>query len=87
MQDIAIFGLRFLQMHYPERLLKRYELTEMPEEMVLLFDKIGGLRGCLGTGGEIDYDKTAELIVRDLRMQNFGVLTFDLPEMPETSSI
>ena len=41
----------------------------------------------LGTGGEIDYDKTAELIVRDLRMQNFGVLTFDLPEMPETSSI
>ena len=87
MQDIAIFGLRFLQLHYPERLLKRYELTEMPEEMVLLFDKIGGLRGCLGAGGEIDYDKTAELIVRDLRMQKFGVLTFDLPEMPETSSI
>ena len=46
MQDIAIFGLRFLQLHYPERLLKRYELTEMPEEMVLLFDKIGGQREC-----------------------------------------
>ena len=67
--------------------MKRYELTEMPEEMVKLFDKIGGLRGCLGAGGEIDYDKTAELIVRDLRMQNFGVLTFDLPEITETSSI
>ena len=55
----------------------------MPDEMVLLFDKIGGMRGCLDIGGEIDYDKTAELIVRDLRMENLSEpLTFDLPEMP-----
>ncbi|MBS4177141.1 ribosome biogenesis GTPase YlqF [Lederbergia citrea] len=80
MQDIAVFGLNFLQTNYPDRLMERYALAEIPSEISSLFDKIGELRGCLAAGGEIDYDKTAETIVRDLRMQYFGAITFDLPD-------
>jgi len=79
MQDIAVFGLKYLENYYPDRILDRYQLTEIPEEISVLFDKIGQLRGCLTSGGEVDYDKTAEIVIRDLRMQKFGNLTFDLP--------
>ncbi|MBS4217769.1 ribosome biogenesis GTPase YlqF [Bacillus sp. FJAT-49711] len=80
MQDIAVFALTFLQTYYEERLLERYQLNEIPEEISVLFDKIGQLRGCLASGGEVDYDKTAEIVIRDLRMQKFGNLTLDLPK-------
>jgi len=80
MQDIAVFALTFLQTYYEERLLERYQLNEIPEEISVLFDKIGQHRGCLASGGEVDYDKTAEIVIRDLRMQKFGNLTLDLPK-------
>ncbi|MBS4207643.1 ribosome biogenesis GTPase YlqF [Bacillus sp. FJAT-50079] len=80
MQDIAVFGLRYLEEFHPERLKERYQLSKIPDEIVELFDQIAILRGCLASAGEVDYDKTAELIVRDLRSQKFGPITFDLPE-------
>lgn len=80
MQDIAIYGLEFLQLHYLNRLLERYQLSEIPEEISVLFDEIGQFRGCLSAGGQVDYDKTAETIVRDIRMQKFGNMTFDFPD-------
>ncbi|MBM7586813.1 ribosome biogenesis GTPase A [Bacillus pakistanensis] len=80
LQDISVYGLRFLEKHYPERLKNRYNMDEIPEEIVDLFDIIGKQRGCLMAGGEINYDKTSELIIRDIRDERLGKLTFDLPE-------
>ncbi|MCR2820739.1 ribosome biogenesis GTPase YlqF [Lederbergia panacisoli] len=80
MQDIAVFGLTYLKNFYPERMVERYQLTDIPEEISVLFDKIGQLRGCLTSGGAVDYDKTAEIVIRDLRMQKLGNITFDFPE-------
>ncbi|RLQ95927.1 ribosome biogenesis GTPase YlqF [Falsibacillus albus] len=79
LQDIAVYGLKFLEAHYPERLHERYQLAE-GVEVVEMFNKIGSLRGCLMGGGEVDYDKTAELIIRDIRAEKLGPLTFDFPE-------
>lgn len=79
LQDIAVFGLRFLEEHYPNQLKERYQFEHLPEEIVDVFNHIGRLRGCLMSGGEIDYDKTAETIIRDLRSLKIGRLTFDLP--------
>ncbi|WP_018660043.1 ribosome biogenesis GTPase YlqF [Heyndrickxia acidiproducens] len=78
LQDIAVFGLKFTEKHYPQALMERYQLTEIPAEVVGLFDHIGRLRGCLRAGGEVDYDKTAKLIIRDIRGQKLGPLTFDI---------
>jgi ribosome biogenesis GTPase A len=80
LQDLAVFSLRFLEKAYPERLKERYQLETVPDDLVELFDHIGKLRGCIMSGGLIDYDKTAELIVREIRSEKFGRVTFDIPE-------
>ncbi|TQR20903.1 ribosome biogenesis GTPase YlqF [Psychrobacillus vulpis] len=77
MEDLAVYGLRFLQEHYPNRMEERYQMTEVSEDLVETFDHIGKLRRCYASGGEIDYDQVAELIVRDVRNLHLGRLTFD----------
>ena len=79
LHDIAIYGLHFLEEEYPSRLKERYDLEEIPEEIVEAFDQIGAKRGCLAGRGLVDYDKTAELIIRDIRTEKFGRLTFERP--------
>lgn len=83
MDDLALYGLRFLEAHYPERLDEKYGLTtigESPDEILAVFDHVGKLRNALSSGGEIDYDKVSELIVQDIRNEQLGKLTFDLVE-------
>jgi ribosome biogenesis GTPase A len=80
LQDLAVFSLRFLEKAYPNRLNERYQLDKVPDDLVELFDHIGKLRGCLMSGGLVNYDKTAELIIREIRSEKFGPITFEIPE-------
>ncbi|WP_077211504.1 ribosome biogenesis GTPase YlqF [Bacillus dakarensis] len=80
LQDICIYGLRFLEKEYPQRLKERYQLETIPEDIVELFNEIGKRRGSLMAGGEVDYDKVAELVIRDIRMEQLGPLSFEKPE-------
>lgn len=77
LQDIAIYGLRFLEKEYPNRLKERFQLEEIPEDIVEFFDKIGQVRGCLTGGAVVDYDKVTELVIREIRGEKFGPLTFE----------
>lgn len=87
LQDISIYALRFLEENYPNRLNERYNFSEIPSEVLDLFNHIGELRGCLMSKGEVDYDKTAETIIRDIRSDKLGALSFDIPgEQKETAS-
>jgi ribosome biogenesis GTPase A len=79
MHDLSIYALRFLEREYPERLKERFKLDAVPENVVEMFDQIGKLRGCLMAGGEVDYDKVAELVIREIRLENLGPLTFEKP--------
>ncbi|MFC4409235.1 ribosome biogenesis GTPase YlqF [Chungangia koreensis] len=79
MEDLAIFGLHFLEVHYPERLEKRFKISAIDEKIANTFDHIGRLRGKV-KGGETDYDAVAELIVRDIRNEELGKLSFDFVE-------
>ncbi len=79
LQDVAVFALRFLEKEYPDRLMERYGFHHIPEEIVEIFDAIGTRRGCLAGGGMVDYDKTAEVIIRDIRSLKLGRLTFEMP--------
>ncbi|HET7522276.1 MAG TPA: ribosome biogenesis GTPase YlqF [Bacillales bacterium] len=79
LQDIALFVLRFLKTRYPYRLKERYGMEELPEDDVALFDMIGKRRGCIVRGGEIDYDRVSEVIVRDLRTGKFGRVSLETP--------
>ncbi len=77
MEDLAVYGLRFLEANYPSRLEERYGMSTVGEDIRVVFDQIGALRKVYASGGEVDYDKVAELIVRDIRNEYLGRLTFD----------
>jgi ribosome biogenesis GTPase A len=86
LQEIAVYALNFLKEHYPNRLKERYQLDYIPEDIVEVFDEIGKRRGCKMSGGYIDYDKTAELIIREIRGEKLGRLTFERPVELETKT-
>ena len=77
MEDLAIYGLRYLALHYPERMEERYGISSVSEDLVETFDAIGKRRRVFAQGGEIDYDQVALLVVRDIRDLHLGKLTFD----------
>ncbi len=77
MQELAIYGLRFLEREYPHRLQERYGLERLDEDIVHAFDHIGRKRNILEGGGDVDYEATADAIVRDIRNGQLGRLTFD----------
>ena len=80
MEDLALYGLRFLEEHYPKRLMERYGVSTVGEgqdDIINLLDHIGKRRNILTTGNEVDYDKVSELIVREIRSELLGKLTFD----------
>ncbi|TLS37347.1 ribosome biogenesis GTPase YlqF [Pseudalkalibacillus caeni] len=79
-QEIAVYVLKFLKERYPERLKERYKLESIPEDVIELFDEIGKKRGFLQGGGWVDYDKTAEIILRELRSEKLGRLTLEKPD-------
>ena len=79
MYEISSFALRYLEKEYPERLKERYKIESFPEDIVELFNQIGKFRGCLMGGAEVDYDKVAELVIREIRMEKLGPLTFEKP--------
>ncbi|MDO7486724.1 ribosome biogenesis GTPase YlqF [Peribacillus sp. NPDC096448] len=87
LHEVSLYGLRFLEKEYPDRLKSRYNLGVIPQETLELFDAVGKFRGCLASGGFIDYDKTAELVVREIRSEKMGPLTFEVPSDYEEDDI
>lgn len=90
-QEIAVYLLKELIHSYPDLLKDRYRMHEIEfnhedgalpstEEIIPIFDIIGKHRGCMMSGGFIDYDKTAEIIIRDYRSQKLGRITLETPE-------
>ncbi|WP_281862833.1 ribosome biogenesis GTPase YlqF [Planomicrobium okeanokoites] len=77
MQELAIYALKFLEQRYPERLKERYGIDHIDEEIVHTFDHIAKKRRFVSHEGEVDYEMTAEAIIRDIRNQYLGRVTFD----------
>lgn len=79
LEDIAAFIITYLQSAYPAELEKRFQIKADEADMAEIFEKIGRLRGCLESGGNVNYAKTADIIIRDLRTGRLGRLTLETP--------
>ncbi|WP_349410477.1 ribosome biogenesis GTPase YlqF [Pseudalkalibacillus sp. SCS-8] len=77
--DIAFFAIQYMKEAYPDRLIERYKLEDVSAPPLEVFEEIGKKRGCLLKGGEIDYEKAAEIILRDIRSEKLGPLSFERP--------
>lgn len=79
--DVAFFAAAALSSQYPERLIERYQLKELPGQEIDILQAIGARRGCLGHGGDVDFDKVAKVLLTDFRSGKLGPITLETPEM------
>lgn len=77
MGDVIQYILETLEKYYPDKLLARYGVSEVNEDIVVTLDEIGKKRGCLIRGGEIDYDKVIGIIINDIKNGYINNITFD----------
>ena len=77
---VAVYGANFVLHAYPERLIERYKLKELPEIGEGLLDQIGRKRGCLRPGGVVDLHKAAEILMNEMRSGKLGRLSFETVE-------
>ena len=81
-EEIAVSLCKTLYKLYPEKLYERYKISPeeaqdlMPYE---LFELIGRKRGFLIAGGEIDYARTAVMLLDEFRGAKIGRLSLEMP--------
>ncbi|WP_208559950.1 ribosome biogenesis GTPase YlqF [Marinilactibacillus kalidii] len=77
LDDIALFGMDYLTQHYPGALAKRYHFdqkleTEMPlPELLMEITRLKGYKE--------DYERTAQVLIYELRDGKLGRFTFETP--------
>lgn len=79
-QEVALFIVAYLQKYYPEALGNRYNLDGMNGDKLELLEEIGRRRGCMISGGFINYDKASELVIRELRGGKLGRISLERPK-------
>ena len=75
--DVVEYFLRSLEKYYPDKLLNRYGIDNVDDDIIETLDIIGKRRGCLIKGGEIDYDKVLQVIMSDIKEGLIPNITFD----------
>ena len=84
-QEVALELLETLQPRYAGRLLARYklalpvaDLARLPAEA--LMEAIARQRGLVRSGGRLDLQKAAEVVLNDFRAAALGAITLETPE-------
>jgi ribosome biogenesis GTPase A len=80
-ETIAAILIGRLRELYPDKLTARYKLKEgsLDEELTNfdVLEKIGRARGFLVSGGEIDTERTAKILLEEFRNGKIGRMTLD----------
>jgi ribosome biogenesis GTPase A len=84
-QEVALELLARVQSHYPQCLEARYALgwsaqqwQDTPDDAAL--EAIARKRGAIASGGHVNWQKAAELLIADFRSQLLGRITLESPE-------
>lgn len=64
----------------PDLLKSRYKLDEISEDPLETLDNIARKRGCLMSGGRIDYNRISVILLDEFRGGKIGNITLELPE-------
>lgn len=76
-ERIAAFTGDFLLERYPQQLIDRYRLKELPQNGELLIEQVGRRRGCLMAGGVVDRQRAAEIVLHDLQAGRLGRVSME----------
>lgn len=78
-QDIAAYVLTELYEKSPAKLEERYNISNI-DDMWETFQSIGKRIGALESGGAVNFDKVAEVVLQDFRSSKLGKITLEVPE-------
>lgn len=82
--ELSIELIKFMQSYYSEELSSRYSLIDIQKiEPASILQLIATNRGCIGKGGELNYEKAAGLLIDDLRSGKLGRITLEFPDITE----
>lgn len=77
-QDIAAYVLTKVYQHQPDKLKERYGMTNI-DDMWETFQLVGRNRGALESGGQVNFDKVANIVLQDFRSSKLGKITLEDP--------
>ena len=80
-EEVALELLDYLRQHYAVALEKRFGLSqaaELTDEQLL--DAIGRKRSALQSGGKVNLQKAAEIVIHEFRTASMGRITLETPE-------
>ena len=81
-ESLACSLIRMLWVRYPDAVRARYRI-DMPVEAEgwELLEAAGRKRGFLISGGEVDLERMARVLLEEYRSSKLGKFTFETPEM------
>jgi ribosome biogenesis GTPase A len=85
-ETVAMWGAGYLLENYPQLVLARYKLKELPTTAEALLDEIGRRRGGLRAGGVVDKHKAADALIHDFRAGAIGRISLEAPPEPRRAS-
>ncbi len=78
--NVGLFAAEYMMQRYPELLVNRYKLKELPDSPTALIEAIGRCLGCLASGGVVDLHRAAEAFLRELRAGKLGRVSLEEPQ-------
>jgi ribosome biogenesis GTPase A len=79
--EVATYLLDHLCRSYANRLQERYGKSLPLDDSVQTLEAIGRLRGCLGSGALVDFDRAGRLLLSEFRAGLLGGITLETPGM------
>lgn len=85
--DIAMYAVDYFRTQYPQLLKERYQLDALPIDEMSLLGMIGVKRGCLRSGGIVDLERAAKILLTEFRDATIGLISLETPAMVEKELI
>ncbi|MFK7858708.1 MAG: ribosome biogenesis GTPase YlqF [Granulosicoccus sp.] len=79
--EVATHLLDYLNVTYADQLRQRYGETLPVTQSVQTLEEIGHIRGCIGAGALVDFDRAGRLLLQEYRQGLLGQITLESPSM------
>ena len=79
-EELSYLLVKRLQENYPKELMTRYKLDEVCEDPYDTLNSIARKRGCLMSGGRINYDRIATILLDEFRGGVIGNISLERPD-------
>ncbi len=77
--EITLKLIESLIRRYPSYVKDRYKLSEVNDNPLTVMEDIAVKRGCIRSGGELDYTKVSNIVLDEFRKGKIGKITLEGP--------